>query len=175
MHLCNYKLKKITETFQLGFLHRALVLNIHLFRWGIISSNKCSFCGLEKETYLHFFWECEITQKIWNDVNTLIRNTFKTTNICIGLRDVITGCVTESSNSAIDFLCLVTKQFLYRQRCLKCDNPRFVDLKMEFLTLKNIEKYIAVKHNHIAKYNRKWLVNSINNSDTFNSDNEITL
>ena len=41
--------------FQFTLLHCKLALNPFLLKIGIKRSDKCSFCGLEKETELHFF------------------------------------------------------------------------------------------------------------------------
>ena len=32
------------RSFQFRLLHKALILNLHLYRWGILSHNRCSFC-----------------------------------------------------------------------------------------------------------------------------------
>ena len=54
-----------------------------------------------------------------------------------------------------NFLCLVTKQFVYRMRCMRKD--LFVGaLKKEFRKIESLEKYIAIKNNRLEKHYRKW-------------------
>ena len=44
------------RSFQYRLVHRAIVTNMHLYRWGIKTSNMCHFCGLSKETLTHLFF-----------------------------------------------------------------------------------------------------------------------
>ena len=55
------------RSFQYRLLHRAIVMNTHLKNWGLIDSNLCSFCSLERESYNHLFVMCQVVQPIWID------------------------------------------------------------------------------------------------------------
>ena len=50
-------------SFQYRILHRAIILNDRMFKWGKLDNDLCTSCQSKKETY-HFFWECEIFQKV---------------------------------------------------------------------------------------------------------------
>ena len=52
-------------------------------------------------------------------------------------------------------LCIVVKQYVYRQRCLK-KRLSPVEFSRYFFNFKNVEKYYAIKQNKLAKYMRKW-------------------
>ena len=54
-----------------------------------------------------------------------------------------------------NFLCLVTKQYIYRKRCLK-QPLNFYELKKEIYQLQNTEKYITVKNSMIHRHLKKW-------------------
>ena len=56
------------RSFQYTPLHRDLVLNPHLYRWGLADHNLCTFCGKKKETIEHLLYECKISMKIWGKV-----------------------------------------------------------------------------------------------------------
>ena len=53
------------RSFQYRLLNRAIITNAHLYRWGKIVDNKCSFCGQDKETYSHIFVMCDEVKKLW--------------------------------------------------------------------------------------------------------------
>ena len=50
-----YRVTNIAKyrSFQYRLLQRAIVTNIQLFKWKVISSKDCSFCGIYEETILH--------------------------------------------------------------------------------------------------------------------------
>ena len=43
------------QSFQYRLLHRAIIMNIHLQRWGIVQDENSSLCELAPETYRHLF------------------------------------------------------------------------------------------------------------------------
>ena len=40
---------------------------------GVIEDNKCSFCNDEKDSILHYLWECEHVQAFWNAFTEYIK------------------------------------------------------------------------------------------------------
>ena len=60
--------------FQIKICHRILVTTSILLQMNITDSNKCNFCSIEKDTILHYLWECRYTQKFWNDFLGLIKD-----------------------------------------------------------------------------------------------------
>ena len=53
------------RSFQYRMLHNALILNIHLKRWGMTSTDLCTFCNRYRETVKHVFMECSVAQSLW--------------------------------------------------------------------------------------------------------------
>ena len=51
--------------FQYKLIHIILALNPYLFKCKIIETELRSFCNEAKETYIHFFWDCNVTQHFW--------------------------------------------------------------------------------------------------------------
>ena len=142
------------RSFQYRFAHRALVLNTHLYRWGKNSDNLCTFCGKYKETIVHLFIDCEVSKKLWDFVATYIFKRFDTV-IQMTRSNIVWNCIASNKKSAINTLCLITKQFLYAQRCKKTI-PDANCLKSIFDTYQSVEKYIATKNNKLDIYNEKW-------------------
>ena len=56
------------KMFQYKILHRILATNKKLFQYGIKNSNLCDYCGIETESTLHLFCECDISSSIWQQV-----------------------------------------------------------------------------------------------------------
>ena len=62
----------------------------------------------------------------------------------------------------INFICLIAKQYIYRQRCLQ----RQIGVNSflyEIRHIENVEKYIAIKNGHLSKHNKKWCKNEFQN------------
>ena len=61
----------------------------------------------------------------------------------------------EDPTNIKNFLCLITKQYIYQQRCFK-KKPILTELRDLIFQIRNIEKFIAKKNNKITKHNHKW-------------------
>ena len=142
------------RSFQFRLLHRAVITNVHLPRWKKKDSNNCSFCGKHPETYLHLFIYCEHVKEIWLKLEIYMEKQ-SAEKINFGIDTVICNKIIERPNHWKKFVCLLLKQYIYRQRCL----AKTISYK-EFIghleKVKNMEKYIALKNNKIHKHNKKW-------------------
>ena len=109
------KINKITisikfRSFQLRFLYGAIITNVQLKWYEIRNTNLCSFCNVHKETVSHLFIECIAVQRLWNFIE----------NICdkeLNIKDILLNSVVPNPKHVENVLVLVTKQFIYRQRC----------------------------------------------------------
>ena len=157
-HVKIYKTTNITKyrAFQYRLLQRSIVTNQQLYRWGIIESETCTFCQVDQETIAHLFFRCPIVKNIWSKLKEYLHQKYKS-NISIQEKDLLFNQVIEPTLHVANFLCLVTKQYIYRQRCFKKE-LRFKELEVIFVKTESIEKYIAMKNGKIVKHNRKWLV-----------------
>ena len=54
--------------FQYKLLHGAAYTKEHLFKFGFVGNNLCSFCNQSTETYCHLFWNCTKIQSLWHDI-----------------------------------------------------------------------------------------------------------
>ena len=119
------------------------------------SSSLCSFCAEEDETIEHLMVSCRIVQALWSRVFNYIVERFKPEDLDISTTAIIMNQVSPYKRDAINFIVLVVKQFIYRQRCLRKDLD-FPIVKAYILSIENVEKYIAVKNNRLATHEKKW-------------------
>ena len=64
------------EVSQYRLLQRALVTNVHLFKWKIRENDLCTFCSLAKETISHVIFQCEVVQNLWTKVFDFIKEQY---------------------------------------------------------------------------------------------------
>ena len=91
----------------------AIVTNIHLKYYGILETNLCTFCELEKENYHHLFYECTKVKPIWELI------TLKLNLKNLGFRDIWINDIGNDPRSKENGIVLFTKFYIYRTLCLK--------------------------------------------------------
>ena len=69
--------------------------------------------------------------------------------------NIIINRVVEKKSHVVNFLCLITKYFIYSQRC-QGKKLHFPALKSIFNNIENMEKYIAIKNNRMYIHEAKW-------------------
>ena len=147
------------RSFQYRTLYKSLVLNMHLFRWGITSHNKCTFCDSEKETMKHLLFSCEKVRVLWTQMVNFLK-TYTEEKIRINYENVILNNIVEKKTDIANFVCLIVKHYIYTTRCKKV-SLNFVSCKQYVWTIENYEKYIAIKSNKFEKHQNKWYGNGL--------------
>ena len=144
------------RSFQYRLLQRGLVTNVQLCDWRITPSDECSFCRKEKETLLHLFVRCSEVSTLWEEISQLIkRNYDDQAEISLSARNIVLNAIVAKKRHIANFICLVAKQFIYRQRCLK--KSIGVNIFKEHLwNIQRLEKYIAMKNGKLRVYRVKW-------------------
>ena len=151
-----YKVTNVAKyrSFQFRLLHRAIITNVHLNRWGLRETDLCSFCELTCESYKHLFFECNHVRRLWYSAEL-----FKDkSNTMLSYKNIVLNQVHQRVNHVDNFICLLTKQYIYRQRCLKKDLSSF-ELRNHIRMTENVEKSIAFKNNRVRYHNDKWKCN----------------
>ena len=148
--------------FQYRLLNRAIITNIHLVHWKMRANNLCTFCNMYKESYAHLFVKCSEIQPIWKAAEQIV--TLYTNKPCVwNVRNIICNTVTTPASSIGNLICVICKQYIYRQRCtMKPLN--IIDLKTLIQSIQNIEKYNAIKHGRLSTHEKKWCRDYPNNS-----------
>ena len=72
IYKCNYDVTPETKlrSFQIKLNLRPVVTNIVLHGLEITTTNKCTFCDAEKETFLHLFCTCVKVALFWENVSS---------------------------------------------------------------------------------------------------------
>ena len=159
LHMDIYVATNVTKyrSFQYRLLQRGLITNIQLSEWKIISSKMCTFCKMEEETILHLFFYCEDVQELWRSVIEYVIKSFGVNReeIKFEPKTVIMNQLVKGRKNIVNFICLLTKQFIYRQRCGQKE-IRFYPLLEHFKLIERTEKYIAVKNKKVKQHEYKW-------------------
>lgn len=156
-----YKVTIATKfrSFQYNLLTHAIVTNHMLFLWKKKENDNCTFCNLRVENITHLFFECIHVQALWKQVFNWIQSINKSPTIEINtaLDAVIFNDVVNNPYHVFNFIVLITKQFIYRTRCL---NTRlsFKDLLYYIDHVYLIEEFIAKKNHKWNLHVRKWKV-----------------
>ena len=142
------------RSFQYRLLQRGLVTNVQLFKWGILPHQECHFCKNEAETIIHLMVHCEIVQEIWSGIGIFIEQKFHT-QVTLSPENIIFNRIVKKKDHVANLICLITKQYIYRQRCMSGSVVLNV-LKEQIRSVESIEKYIAIKNGRSSKHALKW-------------------
>ena len=157
-HQSLYKVTNIPKyrSFQYRLLQRGLVTNIQLHKWGMRDTDLCTFCEQDKETLIHLFFYCTQVQQLWQDVLEYLQERFGIASLDrFNCRNVILNELEERHASVVNFICLITKQYIYKQKCFR-QHLSSVQLLRLISSIENTEKYIAIKNGKIALHTQKW-------------------
>ena len=151
-----YKVTNITKmrSFQYRLLHRSIITNIHLCKWGKTLSNLCSFCNQQPETVLHLFIYCPKIKELWIGME-LFMERFSSLPICFNVQNVLWNKLCKQAGHVKNAICLFVKQYIYRQRCLH-KNISLGGCKNYVMSIHNNEKYYAIKNSMLIKHQKKW-------------------
>ena len=155
-HMDLYRVTNIPKyrSFQYRLLQRGLVTNIQLLKWNMVESDACTFCKENRETLMHLLYECREVLPIWESIKEYVQEYYGT-EITLSASNVLLNSVCEQRGHVSNFICLMTKQYIYAQRCLK-EPIMFQKLLKLIRSVQSVEKYIALKNGHSEKYKKKW-------------------
>ena len=150
-----YKVTNINKlrSFQYRLMLDAIVNNCNLFNWKIRDDSLCSFCKIAQETTVHMLVECEKICSLWQDIQQWIMTRFGI-HVQISVENVFLNKI-ASKGPAANFICLMTKQYIYRKRCQDA-NVNIHELKKMIQNMERVEKYIAICNGKLTKHERKW-------------------
>jgi hypothetical protein len=136
--------------FQFQFLHRYLPLNKFLYDIGITNSKFCSFCNIFEETPSHIFWECNIVNSFWLEIqNNLLNNSFTITDKIVYFGNF------DPLHSNSNFIILHAKYYVF---CCRCNNtmPNIHHFRSKMKINCAVEKQIALGHDNLSVWEKKW-------------------
>ena len=154
-------LKKISKVvklqdFQFRLLHNKIPTNDVLYHWGVKKDQKCEYCkDCSKQTITHLLYSCINSQKLWSSLEDWLDD--MGIDFALTEKNTILNNVHPNPYHVTNFLVLVTKQYIYRCKCMGND-IMFKNLKLEINNMREIEKYNAAKNNEIQSYRKKWSI-----------------
>ena len=151
-----YKITNVPKlrSFQYRLLHCAIVTNVHLFKWKIKNTPLCSFCHEEDENISHLFYNCPEVMKIWKEVPNIC-SLFTDHPISVTIKNVMLNSIASKPSNVANFLCLTTKQYIYKHKCLG-RTLSTAGLREIIYHYRNLEKYVATRNNKLHIFDAKW-------------------
>ena len=139
--------------FQYKLLHGAMYTKEHLWRFGFVVDNLCSFCNQEVETYLHLFWDCTKVQSLWKDI---IVN-FELLELRDGeWQDIHVGISGNSLRiKCCNSIIFIIKLTIYRSRS-EGALPNLANMKKILFRYREEEKKIAAIRGKLGIHLQKW-------------------
>ena len=155
------KISRIKEVkikwFQMKICYRVLVTNSILKNMGITESNLCNFCGLERDTILHYMWDCYHIQLFWKDFKKgFAEKCMNSARITITPCLIIFGKDEQiSTDEGFDQILLQTKFYIHKCRINKMV-PNIITWKEAIKDFYVIDRYTNKLQMSMYKFNRKW-------------------
>ena len=115
-------IESYTRSFQYKILNNALFLNKRLFKFSVIESPACSFCGQVDESPIHFFSQCSVTVELWKKLQGWLTPSFvipdlTSENALSGYMPIISD--NGTTTKLINHILLIFKRSLYEMRSRK--------------------------------------------------------
>ena len=128
-------------------------------------NDKCTFCEEETESVIHLFVYCPKVAQLWVQMEENM-NKFSLDQINFSVDSVLWNrLVLQPIGHIKNFMCLVIKQYIYRQWCNR--KPLNHHECLSYINpIERYEKYYAIKRNVLAKHNKKWFPNRLKINNT---------
>jgi hypothetical protein len=156
-----YETKQIKEVklkwFQMKIGYRILVTNSILNRMRVMDSNMCTFCNREKDTILHYLWDCAHVQLFWKDfVKCLQDHCMNCDRLVLNPALVLFGNDNKSKTDVgFRHILLVAKFFIYKCRIRKI-KPSVAQFLIELSLSYKIEQYQCKLNMNPECFTQKW-------------------
>ena len=145
------------KNFQYRLLHNVIYANDRLYHNKKVSTQKCEFCGSEKQSTMHLLFNCKRISKIWDNVVDFFTNFMgiNVKDLTLNEKNILLNTVHIEPLHIVNLLCLVIKQYIF---CSKCKNaiPTFMGAVKQMHQIFLIEKYNAISNNEVHKFELRW-------------------
>ena len=137
--------------------YRVLVTNSILKNMGITESNLCNFCRQERDTIMHYMWECTMIQQFWKDFTKTFHDSCTNSSRLKLTPGVILFGVDDNikTDEGFDFILIHTKFFIHKCRINKT-RPQIESWKREMNQLFTLDRYTNKLEMSLDKFQRKW-------------------
>lgn len=152
-HFCT--LENRLRAFQWKINVRALPLNYHLHKIGVVPNPNCTFCDLEPETIVHLFAQCKQLDAFWEMVYDFTLTAFPLLHN-IDESNQLFGIDSHPNSCSVNCLLLCARYVIYKHRFLGTI-PTFGSLIAFLKEIRTTEYIIALNKNKLELHNKKWL------------------
>ena len=161
-------IESYTRSFQYKILNNALFLNKRLFKFGVIESPACSFCGQVDESPIHFFGQCSMTVELWKKLQrtvelwkklqrwltpSFVLPALTLENALLGYMPIISDNGTTAE--LLNHILLIFKRSLCEMRSRKVA-PSIFYIMNKIKQIRDIEYQIAKKSDKLTLHFNKW-------------------
>ena len=143
------------RSFQYRKLLGRLNFNKQLALWNVIKNDKCTLCQKEPEDMFHFYFSCKVSLELRKEVKSLIAKTYKDEYVKLSPKDIFFCSINKECIHIANFICLLVKQELYVNRCLKKET-NITQITLKINRIKSYELYNAKKNNKVKTHIKKW-------------------
>ena len=139
--------------FQYRLVNNYLVTNVRLSKYTNIPA-ECTFCKDSPETTIHLFCECKHVVQIWKTLAKWLKY-FCMIDLEPTKYVIILNVYKDSFPDMVNTILLITKYYIYVQRCLK-NSLSFTGVLQSIQKYKRIEEMSAVILQKSKKIKTKW-------------------
>ena len=106
------------NSFQFKIIHRLLITNKQLKLWKLKDTETCTFCETQVETIEHLLSDCNVSKNLWTELANWLLPEINIYPFII-LQNIIMCDLEGPHSELISAIFLLTKRYIYVQRCLK--------------------------------------------------------
>ena len=137
---------------QFRTLHQRFFTNDRLYKIGIKNNDVCSMCQTEPDSNPHMLLKCQISKKLWSDVERWI-NHLGVIDYTLTENSIVTGDINKGR--LLSIIILFAKITIYNAR-MKDKTPNFFNFINLLKDQYNQSKYIANITGKINDFEREW-------------------
>eukprot|EP00745_Piridium_sociabile_P019664 TRINITY_DN2980_c0_g1_i11.p1 TRINITY_DN2980_c0_g1~~TRINITY_DN2980_c0_g1_i11.p1 ORF type:complete len:147 (+),score=12.13 TRINITY_DN2980_c0_g1_i11:70-510(+) len=143
---------------------------------GVVENNTCNFCNREKDTVLHYLWQCDHVQSFWKEFESCLKTKcLHCDRLTLNVSLVLFGCDDQSkTDEGFVLILLHAKFFVYKCRINKLKPTMQMFLRM-LINIKKVDKYVHQLKMDYNNFFLKWLpYNALffNSADVSNEDED---
>ena len=141
--------------FQYRLMNNYLITNCRMSKWSKNVSPLCTFCQKEDETVIHLLCLCPMVKKLWEALKRWLYY-FCFLPFAQSDYEILFNQYKDSFPDMVNVIILITKQYIYAQRCLN-NKLNFNSLLHKIVRYRNAEVKLAKKDSKLyEKIKYKW-------------------
>ena len=143
--------------YKINYQHCTLYLNERLFKFGIAESRLCFQCTQDKESIIHLFVTCRVTNNLWEQLCAWLSDLDIKLPLPLEPQFLILGIWNEKleNSSLVNHLILIFKCYIYLKKN-DGNNRNIFSLRAFIKNIESIERHIASQNGKLKYHYKKW-------------------